>query len=182
MISNKALLKACKKLDKELNKQVDIIYAASVIVLWREFGWRKQRIMRRFATSNVVACECADHGLDKSMMQMLEEETGIEMQLSGYDKSYRDLPYLYHEHGTPIEIPSDAQLLYVKQQEMKWLAPMVLAGLCLALYRDEHFGAERLGRFISGVDELRRTYGEKPKRYMELMEQTTNLKREDLRK
>ena len=149
-----ALKKADYDLQRELKRQIDIIYPASVIVWWKEYGWRKLRIMRRLATSQQVWTECADYGIEKSMLQMLEEETGIEMTLSGIEGSWHTLAYMDGAawDGRPLTLP---QTIYMRQQQKKWIAPMLLACMCLSLYRDEKWGPERIGKFIGYVDDLR---------------------------
>lgn len=73
----RAMKKARQDLSREMDKQIDILYAASAVVWWVEYGWRTTRIMRRFQTSTEIWTECADYGVSKSMLQMLEEETGL---------------------------------------------------------------------------------------------------------
>ena len=170
----RAIKKARQDLSREMDKQIDILYAASAVVWWVEYGWRTTRIMRRFQTSTEIWTECADHGIYKSMLQMLEEETGIEMQLSGYDRSYHEFSYLDGDawDGKLLSLP---QTIYMHQQQRKWLAPLILACICLSLHRDEHWGADRIARFISQVDQMRQEYSERPDRFRKLMEEVTDL-------
>lgn len=167
------LKKAQLQLGAEMNKQIDIIYSAAAIVLWRN-GWRTLRIMRRFVTTMEVWDECAEHGTHKSMLQMLEEETGIELQISGFDKSYHDLDYLDGSHWDG-HIPTVWEQIYMHQQQRKWMAPLVLAAFCISLHRDEHFGSDRIGRFISQIDQLRQEIGEDPEDYTNLLESETDI-------
>ena len=168
------LKKVEMELNREMAKQIEILYAASSVIWWREYGWRKTRIMRRFNTSAEIWGECADHGIYKSMLQMLEEETGIEMQLSGYDRSYHEFSYLDGDawDGKLLTLP---QTIYMHQQQKKWLAPLILACICLSLHRDEHWGPERIARFIQQVDAMRQEYGERPDRFRALMKEVTDL-------
>ena len=164
-----------RSLQKELNKQLDIIYSASAIILWRN-GWRTLRIMRRFVTTMEIWTECQHYGPAKSMLQMLEEETGIELSLSGFDKSYHEIDYL---DGSKWDghTPTPYELIYMYQQERKWMPPLILASFCLSLHRDDHFGSERIERFISQVDALRSELGEDPDAYNRVMETETGITR-----
>jgi len=175
---NRTVLNAYKKIGVEMNKQVNIILPAAAVVLWKQFGWRKVRILRRLVTTSKVVNECGQMGPMKSVMQMLEEETGIELQLSGYP-SYHEFSYLDSNKwdGKGLTKP---QMVAMYGKMAKWIAPQIIAGICLALYRDEGFGAERLGRFISGLDAIRKELGEVPKSYKELLEKETDIKAADL--
>ena len=170
----KQLKKADLQLGKEMNKQIEIIYPACAIVLWRDYGWRHLRITRRFETSNQVWQECANFGEEKSMLQMLEDETGIDLQLNGCD-DWHKLAYMDGRawDGKPVTLP---QAIYMRQMQKKWLAPLLLACMCLTLYRDEHWGAVRIGRFIALVDALRQEVGENPEKMSELMYEVTGQK------
>lgn len=169
-----ALRKADQELSRELNKQVDIIYPACAIVWWREYGWKETRIMRRFVTTQEAWDECAAAGLSKSILQMLEEETGIEMSLSGYERSYHEFSYLDGTvwNGKPLDLP---QSIFMRQQQKKWLAPMLLACICISLHRDERWGYERLSGFIQKVDQVRQQLGEDPNRYYQELFETTGI-------
>ena len=170
----RAMKKARQDLSREMDKQIDILYAASAVVWWVEYGWRTTRIMRRFQTSTEIWTECADYGVSKSMLQMLEEETGIEMSLSGYDRSYHEFSYLDGD-AWDGKLLTLQQTVYMHQQQKKWLAPLILASICLSLHRDDHWGAERIARFIGQMDALRQQYGEDPKKYRALMQEKTDL-------
>lgn len=161
-----------------MDKQIEIMYSASAVIWWR-YGWRRLRIMRRFLTTQTVWDECADHGIEKSMLQMLEEETGIEMSLSGYDKSYHELAYM-DGAAWDGKYLSLQQTVYMHQQQRKWMAPLLLACICLSLHRDEHWGADRIARFIADIDALRQELGEDPKKYTALMESETDMRRSDI--
>ena len=50
----RAMKKARQDLSREMDKQIDILYAASAVVWWAEYGWRTTRIMRRFQTSRCL--------------------------------------------------------------------------------------------------------------------------------
>ena len=107
------------------------------------------------------------------MLQMLEEETGIDLQLSGY-RDWHDLQYVDSRawDGQPITLPAAVRM---REMQKTWIAPLLLACICLTLYRDEHWGAERISRFIGLVDALRQEIGERPDDFEELMTEVTGM-------
>lgn len=175
----RAVNKAYEKVNVEMKKQLGIIMPAAAVVLWKDFGWRKTRIIRRFNTTAKAVNECADYGPAKSMMQMLEEETGIELQFADF-QSFHEFQYLDSEKWDGKGL-TPMQMIAMYGRMKKWIAPQILAGLCLALHRDEGFGAERLGRFIGAVDAMRQELGEDPKRYTAALEEATDISAEMLR-
>ncbi len=177
-MKNSALKKAEKELGKEQIKQIDIIYPACAIVWYRDYGWRKTRIGRRFVTTQEVWDECAKYGIEKSILEMLEEETGVDMQLTGC-KDWHEFAYFCKNKwdGKPLTMP---QTIYMHQQQKKWIAPMLLACICISLYRDERWGADRLIRFVGKIDELRQELGEEPERYAQMMKEVTGIEPEEV--
>lgn len=79
-------------LQKELHRQVGIIYSAAAIALHRQWGWGKDRIIGLADMTREVWHECAKTNL-RSMPQMLEEETGVEVQC-GDGTSWHELAFL----------------------------------------------------------------------------------------
>ena len=55
--TNNALKKSERALTAEMNKQLSIMFCSTAVILWRDYGWRKLRIMRRFATIQEVWTE-----------------------------------------------------------------------------------------------------------------------------
>lgn len=174
-----ATIRANKKADRETQKQVEIMYCIVAIVLWKRYGWKKLRIGRLFLQSQEVFEECAEAGTDKSMLSMLEDETGIEIRTNGM-KSYHEYAYLNAEKwdGKP---PTKMQLIYIRQQQMKWLPAVTFAGICLALYRKEGWGAERVSKFAEVYEDLKSQYGTDIKTYRELLSKETEYTIEELR-
>lgn len=167
----KALNKAKIELQKETNKQVDIFYCSAGVVLWRS-GWRMKRIKRRFNTSMQAWTECGDYGPTKSMLEMMEEETGIELKLDGA-KSYHEYTFLDGSKwdGKPLPYP---KLIAVKQAQKAWIGLMIFACLCLSLHRDDKFGFERISKFVADVDAIRRELGDKDvTKYLNLFKEET---------
>lgn len=167
----KCYMAAHNALNREQEKQVTIFYSASAVVWW-QMGWRKQRILRRFASLLEAWHECGSWGYKKSMLQILEEETGIELTLSGYDKSYHDVAFLDAD-AWDGKVPSMEYMTRVRQKQKPWVALMIFAGMCVALHRDEKWGSERLIKFIREVDEIRKELGQDPEKYKKLLLEVT---------
>lgn len=150
--------KATDALEQEGRKQCFIIYGASAIALWRHYGKRQQAITRLFDITSEVWQDCAATNMH-SMIEMCEKETGIEIQ-NGEGKSWRDLPYL-NASLNQMRM-SEAQWIYMRRQQIKWIAPQVMACIMIALHRKYGFGFDRLSRFYGQIDEVRGEYNNDP--------------------
>lgn len=145
-----------EQLDKELHKQVALIYSATAIALKRYWGWGRDRIQALMDMTSEVWHECASTNL-KSMPQMLEEETGVEIQC-GDGRSWHDLAFL----NADIDFGrmNVMQFLYMRQQQMRWITPNVTACILLSLYRKCGFGGDkRLPRIANQIMGIQEEYG-----------------------
>ncbi|MBQ0113303.1 MAG: hypothetical protein KBT03_09260 [Bacteroidales bacterium] len=173
-----AVQRANKKIDQELKRHIEMVYSAVAIIFWKEYGWRKLRITRLFEETQEVWQECADSGVAESMLSMLENETGIEIKMPGM-KSYHEYAYLDAD-AWDKKPPTEMQVLYIRQQQSKWLPAMMVANICLALYRKEKWGAERIARFVSMFEELKAEYGANTKIYKEELEKLTDFTKNEV--
>lgn len=168
--------KSYRDLQAEVRKQTGIIFPVSIVVLWKEFGWREKRIAKLLEQVKKVLDEIGTDGRGRSPIQVLDEETGIEMKLDGENRSYTEKSYLYSERWKRDKHRlSAAQIIYANQQQKKFVAPNLLSTFCVALHRHYGFGFERLSRFMAQADDLRREYGEQPDNYSELFNKTTGM-------
>lgn len=172
-MKSSALKKAEKELGKEQLKQLDIIYPACAIVWWTVYNWRETRIMRRFLTSQEVWFEEDEGGRNLSIFQKLENETGIEMSLDGL-KSYHEYAY-FDDKVSCGKGWSEAKEIYLRQQQKKWVAPMILASICISLHRDEGWGYERLSAFVQKVDAVRKELGQDETAYYKKLLEVTGI-------
>lgn len=149
-----ALRKAEIELDKEMKKQVDIIYSAAAIAFARYWdkGWGPLRIRRIFDETLEAWNECGETN-EMSMLEMLENETGIEVKIPDTDKSWHDLAFL----NAKIDMGrmNRAQWIYMRQRQKQWIGAMVMACMFLALHRKYGFGPERLLRLMNQIDDIR---------------------------
>ena len=153
------LQKALRKIEVEGRRQCFLLYSATALALHRHWGKGQEAIRRLFEMTHVVWQACAnDH--DHSMIQMCEQETGIEIQ-NGNGVSWRDVAYL---NGQDIGQLSYAQILYMRQQQLKWVRPQIMACMMVSLHRKYGFGFERCSRIYQQIEEIEREYGCNPDR------------------
>ena len=81
-----------RELNQEMRKQVDLIYSAAAIAFARYWdkGWGPERIRRIFDKTLETWNECGATN-QISMIQMLENESGIELRIPNMDKGWREL-------------------------------------------------------------------------------------------
>ena len=161
---------ATRRIETEGRKHCLCIYSATAIALWLHWGKKQEAINRLFDLSHDVWNECAkDH--DHSMIQMCEVETGIEIQ-NGDGKSWKDLHYL---NGTIPECMTPAQVLYMRQQQLKWIRPQVMACMLVALHRKYGFGFERCSRIYQQIQDIEAEYRGNPDRLRKACYETTGI-------
>lgn len=153
------LRKAVRRIETEGRKHSLCIYSATAIVLWKKWGKRQEAISRFFRASHDVWKQCATDQ-DCSMIKMCEAETGIEIQ-NGDGVSWRDVMYL---NGTIPENMTYAQVLYMRQQQLKWIRPQLVACMLITLRRKYGFGFERCWKFYGELEEVIAEYRANPER------------------
>lgn len=166
-----AYQKAMEELDKEGRKQCFILYGATGMALWKHWGKRQNTITSLFEITSSVWQDCAATNL-RSMIEMCETETGIEVQC-GDGKSWENLLYL---NGRLPETPlTNAQMVYMRQQQKKWIAPQVMACIMISLHRKYGFGYDRLVRIYAQIKEIEYEYDSDEKKVREACFQLTGI-------
>ncbi len=155
-----AYQKACDRIETEGRRQCFLLYSAAALALVRHWSKKKVTIIRLFEITGEVWHECAQTNMH-SMIEMCEKETGIEVQ-NGSGKSWEELPYMNATLDTGKM--SYAQWVYMRQQQVKWIAPQVMACLLVALHRKYGFGFDRCAKFYEQVQEIEAQYGMDPER------------------
>ena len=164
------LQKATRRIETEGRKHCLCIYSATAMVLWQYWGKKQEAINRLFDLSHDVWKECAtDH--DHSMIQMCEAETGIEIQ-NGDGVSWRDVMYL---NGTIPENMTYAQVLYMRQQQLKWIRPQLVACMLITLRQKYGFGFERCWRFYGELEEVIAEHRANPERLLKACFELTGI-------
>lgn len=166
-----AYQKANAELEAEGRKQCMLLYSAAALALRRHWGKGKQAILSLFEITGSVWRSCAETNLH-SMIEMCYEETGIEIQ-NGDGKSWKDLPYFNATLNT--QRMSNAQWVYMRQQQKKWIAPQVMACIMVALHRKYGFGFERLSRLYNQIDAIRTEYSLDPDKLREVCREETHI-------
>lgn len=144
-----------RQMNEEHDKQDRILRAAALITMHRHWGWRQKRLLGLLEMIDEVISECGDTR-QKSMIQMLDEETGIELQ-NGDGKSWKELAFLNAEIDIgKLTLP---KLIYMRQQELKWIPSLITAYILLALHRKCGFGSDRCTRVYAQILETAEEFG-----------------------
>lgn len=146
--------KAERELDKELNIQTPLIYGSAAIALRRFWGWGTKRIQKVFDQTQDIWEECAGTNA-KSMIQMLDEQTGIDLRIPGSNRSWKELAFLNADINMRL---SPERWLYMRRQQIRWTNAQVRACLFLSLNRAEGFGGVRIQRLTEQMDEIQQEY------------------------
>ena len=152
---SRATDRADKALRDEMVRQVYIVYSAAAIAMWENYGWRQKRILGVLAETRDLWNACAQQPL-VSMLRMLEEETGIEIQARGAEKSWHDLEYLNGEKEA-YPMP-EAQYIYMRTRQLPWVNPQITAAMLLALHRRYGWSCERDLLLLSRKDDVEARY------------------------
>lgn len=157
----KQINKAEQSCIKYQTEQLRMINCTCFIALYR-LGWDADKIVERFNDATEIWQECrAKH---TSTFAMLEEETGIELALDG-EKSYTEFDQL--KFGGKDRTPSE--YIYSLHRRKRWVAPMMLSCMLLALHRVDDWSDEQMGEFIRITDEIRKANGEVVQNYVNMM-------------
>lgn len=161
------LAKIERQLQGEAERQMGIIFPATAIALKKYYEWGSLRIEHLFDEVSIVYDECSEGGLTVSMIQMLEEQTGINLKAEPNGKSWRELCFLNHEItlGSPKKTQfTEAQIYAMRVQQIKWVSPAVLAAVFIALYRKFRFSRPMLQELMGYIDQIRQQYNFKAKK------------------
>ena len=166
-----AYQKANADLEAEGRKQCFLLYSATAIALFRHWGKRKAAILSLFEITGDVWHSCAETNLH-SMIEMCEQETGIEVQ-NGDGRSWEDLLYLNGKF--PDKPMTNAQWVYMRQQQKKWIAPQVMACIMVALHRKYGFGFDRLSRIYSQIQDIEDEFSHNSERIQKAARELTGI-------
>lgn len=150
-----------RELDRELELQTYIIYGSTAISLKKYWGWGKKRIKELFDTSAEACRECASSN-EISMIEMLENETGIELKPENESKGWREVAYLNANIHTYDFKMTKTQWMYMKMQQKKWIPTQVIATLFIGLHRRYGFSEIRLRRLLDQIHEIQNEMNNKP--------------------
>ena len=158
------MMKLIRKADAEVTaeggRQIDILYHAMAIALYRYHGWRGLRIERLVKVSLGTYDDCAKSS-DISMIELLWRETGIDLVREDTDRPWYDVVYLSSEHDTDKQM-TGAQVLAMLQGEKKWIPCQITAAILLSLHRKEGWGDDRLFKFFQELQEVKAEFHSNP--------------------
>lgn len=164
-----AYQKATADLEAEMHRQCAILYSATALALYRHWNKGTEAITRLLDITGEAWHTCAMDN-SKSMIQMCEEETGIEIK-NETGKSWRDLAYLNNSYPAM----TNAQWAYMRIRQKQWIAPQVMACIMVALHRKYGFGFERLSRLYNQIDAIRTEYSLDPDKLREACREETHI-------
>lgn len=170
----KLLYKAEADLEKEVDKQLDIIMHSAAIALNKYHSWNAEQINDFVAhKTQDLWNECAK-STTLSMVQMLADETGIELMSEDKAESYENIIYLNSEidDGRDLDI---YQWIAMRQNQKKWVAVQIMAVVLLTLYRNYHWKDEALGKLFKHIEEIKQQYGASTKGIKQLKTDSYNV-------
>ena len=172
-----ALKNAYKQLDEAADKAMGLIYGSTAIALKRYYGYGDIRISRMLAA--LIRAYSEKHTTEKrSMIQILDEETGVELQVEE-GKSYKEYPYLCCEkyekviENKPI---SRAKQIYMAQRQVKWVYSLVLASVLVAMHRSYGFSCDRIVKLLERIQAIEAEYDHNPELIAKKCEEETGVK------
>ena len=171
----KEIIKATNELNRIKNEQSYLMYSAVFSILWQDYQWRENRIMRRLADSIDVMRQGIQD--DQSIFEVLEAETGIELTLDG-KKSYHE--YAFLSRDTQLKPINDFQYLHMIRHEQEWIPSVLIGAICIVLHRQDKWGFNRLSTFVNRVNILRNSLGENKKLYSDYMYEITGHRPEEM--
>ena len=160
-MSKGSIRKAEQSCFKDQKRQLSIMNTVCFVTLYR-MGWDAEKIIDRFNRATDIWRECTEKRT--SVFALMEQETGIEIALDG-EKSYAEFDQLHYRTGTMTA----TEYIYSLHRRKRWVAPMIIACLSLALRRTDNWTDDQLAEFIAETDAIRKEYGENVKTYVDLM-------------
>lgn len=150
-----AIRRAYKELDREADKQIEIIYGSASIALHRYFGWTTDQIVDLNEYARDVWKSVADD-ITKNPISELERISGIELKCEADGKSWREVGFLNHDVKVGTKDYMTVPQLYAQiMMQKKWLPTVVLACILTGAYRDCGFEVEKLAELMQRLDEVR---------------------------
>jgi hypothetical protein len=131
-------------------KWLDIVMCASIIALSRYWGWKKDRLSKLQKIQEDAWNEVANDN-NKSMVQVLDEECGIELT-NHEGVSYKDVIYLNASIDPGVEL-NPYQYLAMRQNQAKWTEAQITACVILAMHRKEGWGFNRSRELLERIDD-----------------------------
>jgi hypothetical protein len=149
-------MKADRELEEEIKRWEVISFAAAVLAMHRYYGWTMAQLLEMLEHCAVICKDCSSTN-QLSLIQMLDEETGIELQ-NGDDRSWKELAYL-NASLKPGQQMTTSQWIYMRNRQKKWVEPQLMACILLGLHRMKGYGFTSLKRIYSQIAGIEAEYG-----------------------
>lgn len=172
------LKKIESQLNSEVGRQMGILFPATAIALVKMHGWGPLKIEHFFDETSKIFDECGAGGTEVSIIQMLDERVGISLKADPNGKEWRELCFL--NHNIPLGSPNktqftEAQFYAMRVQQIKWLAPAILAAEFIALHDKYHFSRPMLADLMAEIDATRKRYRQNEKRLSKALYELTGI-------
>lgn len=151
----KALLKAENEIQKEGDKQLDIVLSSGILSLNRYWNWKEEQIIRFIEIFVEVWNEVGSDN-DISVLKLLDDECDIELT-NHEGVSYRDVIYL-NVDVDPGKDLTPYQWLAMRQGQKKWIEAQITACVCLAMSRKEGWGFKRVRELLERMQDIKEDY------------------------
>ncbi len=161
-----------KKFHEQIQKQVQIIYGAVAIALYQNWDWRHKKILNVYHDNDKVWEMCLND--DRTMLKMLEDETGIELRTPDGD-SWHNMDCFEGRKTAPIPGFELEQYKYQRKRQAKWIGPQALASIFLSLKRVYKFGPDRLQKLMTQTIEIEEEYKYNPKKIRNACKEITGI-------
>lgn len=174
----KRILDAKREVQEETNKQVDILYHASAIVLHRYHGWTEDQITTFYKQAEQVGEDCTlDY--ETSMVEMLWDETGIELMAEGCEKHWYEVSYLNSEMDVNRMVIDQFTMLQFYKAQLIWAATQVTASMLISLHRIEDWKPSACRKFLEQLEKVKYEYDQDGDRLREVSFEEAGVKISD---
>lgn len=154
-----ALVTARRKLDEEADKQIEIIFRVMALALGED-GWSLKRLEKVADQIHDFIDELGK--LDKSVVQICDEEVGIKLIPEGVEKHWDELTYLngnkwdkfLEDHKNMPTKMLRAYAIRASQKMMQWIRPQFYGAVLVAMHRLYGYGNERASRLYMHMYEI----------------------------
>ncbi|MBQ0112393.1 MAG: hypothetical protein KBT03_04605 [Bacteroidales bacterium] len=184
-MNTRGLKKADDLLNREADRVMDVVYTSTILALHRNQGWGRVRISHFMDKAQQVFNECGEDDT-KSMIQLCDEETGIEF-CNEKGECWKDDVYLNDElwkvrKAEYQKKPRAYQIAYltrVRQKQMEWLFPTFGASIAIALHRKEKWGYDKINALIGQMYDVAAEYGQNLEKLKKAIASELNASYED---
>ena len=171
--NDKAIKKADAALHDEYRRQVNIIYGSAAVALKSKWKFGQTKIVNIFEDTYRLWDNIGEHN-ELSILQLLEDETGIEVRLTNSSASWHDLSYLNNKLPK-LERVTKAQYIFMRNRQRQWIGAMIQACLYLTLYRDYDFGVLKLRHLMEEIEQIRAKHNQKESKILKTCREVTGI-------